>query len=117
MNAAVAQLAEILPGAGVLLLSAGLDSLILGASVPADKTAQVSANDWVTAAANAVAGTVTEGGSETAATGSKLGDKEKNEYPIKLLDIAKSGAFAFLRSKGAVQDDSDDDEPVFAEEW
>lgn len=117
MNAAITALAETLPSAGVLLLSAGLGSLILGAHVPADKTEQVSAAEWVAAASAAVGGTVVEGGSTTAAFAEKVGDKEKNEFPIKLLDIAKGGAFTFLRSKGAVQDDSDDDEPVFCEEW
>jgi len=96
-----------------MVLSPGLTKLVIGASVPDDKNGTVPAKDWVAAAIAEVTGTVSENSNAKTATAEKLGDTSegKNEFPIKLLDIAKSGAFKFLRSKGALKDDDSDDEP------
>jgi len=101
------------PHAGVMVLSAGVNKLIVKAVVPEEKSAQVNALDWVTEALKAVQGQPAPGGSATSAHGELLGDKDHDRYPIKLKDIARSAAVAFLRAKGAIKDDdSDDDVPL-----
>lgn len=96
-----------------MLLSAGLDNLILAAVVPESKAELVSAAEWVEAALKVVNATPKDGASKTVAYGEFKCDRENGQFPIKLLDTAKSAAFAFLRSKGQVQDESSDDEPGF----
>ena len=113
--ACAAALAKSSPGCAVMLLSAGLKQLNCYASIPEDKQGSLSAADWVGAALAAVGGSTSEGASAASAQGTVEGNPEADKFPIKMKDVARAGAFALLREKGLMQEESEeDDEPDFS---
>jgi len=101
-----------LPSNGVLLLTFDVNKIYIVAYVSEDKSSQVNATEWVKAALDAVGGVLADGATATLAHGHVDGDPTKDRYPIKLKDQAKSAGFAYLKSKGAIEEESDDDVAV-----
>ena len=96
-----------------MLLSAGVNKLVVLAFVPEDKTSQVSAKEWVEAALKSVGGTLVDGATESSAQAEVAGDASANKFPIKMKDTARADAFAYLRSKGAIEEDDESEEEMY----
>jgi len=116
MNTPVDEAAEERKGGaddiGKMLLSASKDRLAIICHVPESRT-EVEANEWLKLCLDAVGG-----GEITPHTGTAKGvflrgevkaNPDANRFPLKDRDTAISASFAFLRAKGLVMDDDDDD--------
>jgi len=114
LNACADAVAESVKDQGVLILTGGLDKFMCVAVVPDSKKDKVTAADWVNATMAVCKTPAAEGATENRASAEYTCNKDAGEFPIKMVDTAKAASLAFLRSKGQVEDESDDDdEPAF----
>lgn len=97
-----------------MLLAGGLQKLNIVAVVPESKRDKLSAKEWAEAALATVGGKVSEESTDAFAFGVVDGDPTADRFPIKMKDTARGGAFAVLKEKKLVADESDDDEPDFS---
>lgn len=103
-----AMLEELTASVGVILVSAGVKTLSAWCVIPADKAAEMPANEWLGAAVKAVGGELHEGA--TATTASAVITPKEGEFAIKQKDVMIAAALDVLRSKGKLADDSDSDD-------
>jgi hypothetical protein len=96
-----------------MLLAAGVHKLHAVAVIPENKREGLSAADWVQAAISPWPGHSVEGDAAKAYSTIE-GNPEQDLFPLKMKDTARGQAFALLKSKELVSDESDDDEPDFS---
>jgi len=104
-----------LPTNGCMFVSGGTKSFIVVAVVPQEKTAEITALEWVDAALSIIPDAKAEG-NDTLAHGVVMASPEKNIYPLKLKDTCRGPSFALLRKKKLIREEESSDEMYFFDE-
>lgn len=95
---------------GKMVFSAGTKSLIMMATVPADKQGKVSAKEWMAHVVKSVGGKPVGDQSAAVATGEAPADPDKGMFPIKMKDTALAAGIAYLKEKGCFPEGGSDDD-------
>jgi len=105
------------PETGILLVS-GETSFILAAIVPLSKSYEASALELVREGCSAVPGYPIEvSGTLTFAYAQIPANPDYNIFPLKLKDQCRGPIFSYLRQRGLIQDEDDDDDlPIFLDD-
>jgi hypothetical protein len=101
---------------GVMLLSAGVNTLAALCTIPQEESTRISAEEWLGAAVKTVGGSLLPGAATSTYAEAVIIPKY-DEYAIKLKDSLVTSAFDFLKSNAILETDSDDsDEFVYGDE-
>jgi len=94
---------------GKIFFSAGDEALIAIAHVPENLKSQVDIKEWLTDVISSVNGRIVGDVYDNKLRAEAKADRNNNLFPLKMRDTAIGVGFAFLRKKGLVSDDGDED--------
>eukprot|EP00877_Chromochloris_zofingiensis_P006383 jgi/Chrzof1/1999/Cz10g29070.t1 len=97
---------------GKMLLSAGDKQLAILCHVPKalqEATPEFSIKEWVAAVVEAAKASIVEEGDEIVKA-TVAADPSKELFPLKLRDSAQQAGFAYIKGKGLIPDNDDDDD-------
>jgi len=115
LKAAAAAADKSAPEIGKLLCSHGVEALAVTLSVPAGERGTVDPNAWLEFACESIGGSKIAAKREDLPDGticlSIAQDGSQGRFPIKMKDEVIGSGFQFLREKGLLNEDDDDEEP------
>jgi len=115
LKAAAAAADKSAPEIAKLLCSHGVEALAITVSVPAAERSVVDPKAWIAEAMESIGGVAIAAVNETLPDGtitlSIKQDGSKGLFPIKMKDEVIGSGFQFLRAKGLLNEDDDDEEP------
>lgn len=113
LKAATAAAAKSAPELGFILCSKGVEALAVTVTVPASETGKVDRTAWITSAMESIGGMSVCAINDTLADGtialSIKQDGSKGLFPIKMQDEVIGSGFQFLREKGLLNEDDEDE--------